>query len=52
MEYINRKGNGCTETVDEFTTRKEAYAMLLEYMASDPYAEYYISQRACNGWNN
>ena len=50
MIYIQRKGNGYLETVDQFTTRKEAREMLSEYQLSDPYAEYYLSQRACKGW--
>jgi len=48
--YIQRKGNGYLETVDEFNTYKEAKEMLKEYQISDPYAEYYISQRACKNW--
>jgi hypothetical protein len=50
MTYVNMKYNGQTETVDEFTTRKEARAMLAEYRMSDPSSHYYISQRACNAW--
>lgn len=49
--FINRKGDGYTETVDEFTTRKEARAMLAEYRMSDPSAEHYLSSRACKGWD-
>jgi hypothetical protein len=50
MLYIQRKGNGYLETVDEFATRKEAKAMLKEYQLADPSAEYYISSRACKAW--
>jgi hypothetical protein len=50
MRYIQRRGNGYLETVDEFTTYKEARAMLAEYRMSDPSADYYISSRACKGW--
>lgn len=50
MTYIQRRGNGYLETVDEFDTRKEANAMLKEYRMSDPSAEFYISQRACKEW--
>lgn len=50
MIYIQRKGDGYLETVDEFTTRKEARAMLTEYRISDPSAHYYLSSRACRGW--
>ncbi len=50
MIYIQRKGDGQLETVDQFTTRKEARSMLSEYQLSDPYASYYLSSRACKGW--
>lgn len=50
MTYIQRKGDGYLETVDEFETRKEAREMLKEYRLSDPSAEYYISSRACKEW--
>lgn len=49
--YIQRKGDGYLETVDEFTTRKEARAMLAEYRMSDHYAYYYLSSRPCKDWN-
>ena len=50
MFYIQRRGNGYLETVDEFTTSREALAMLLEYRKSDPSAHFYLSTRACKGW--
>lgn len=50
MLYIQRKGQGQLETVDQFETRKEARAMLAEYEMSDPSASYYISTRCCNNW--
>ena len=50
MIYIQRKGGGYLETVDEFSTRKEAREMLAEYQLSDPYGHYYLSSRACRGW--
>lgn len=50
MTYIQRKGHGYLETVDEFTTRREAVAMLREYCFADPSAEYYLSTRACKAW--
>lgn len=50
MIYIQRKGNGYLETVDEFTTRNEARAMLAEYRMSDPTGHFYLSQRACRSW--
>jgi hypothetical protein len=50
MVYIQRKGDGYLETVDEFETRKEAKAMLAEYNMSDLYAEYYLSSRPCKAW--
>ena len=34
MLYIQRKDSNGLETVDEFTTRKEARAMLVEYRMS------------------
>ena len=50
--YINRKGQGQVETVDEFDTRKEARAMLAEYRMADPSAHHYLSSRPCEGWND
>jgi hypothetical protein len=50
MIYIQRRDARNLETVDEFTTRKEARAMLREYQISDNSAEFYISTRACKGW--
>jgi len=49
--YIQRKGNGWLETVDEFGTRKEAKEMLLEYQIGDPSGFYYISTRCCKDWS-
>lgn len=51
MTYIQRRGDGYLETVDEFETSKEASAMLKEYRMSDPSAEYYTSSRACKDWS-
>lgn len=48
--YIQRKGNGYLETVDEFETAKEARVMLKEYRLADPSAEYYLSTRPCKAW--
>lgn len=48
--YIQRHGQGCRETVDQFDTRKEALEMLREYALSDYSATYYISTRACKNW--
>jgi hypothetical protein len=50
MLYIQRKDSNGLETVDEFTTRKEARAMLDEYRLSDWSAVYYISSRCCKAW--
>jgi hypothetical protein len=50
MVYVQRKGDGYLETVDEFETRKEASTMLGEYQSSDYSAEYYLSSRACKTW--
>ncbi len=52
MNYIQRKGNGLLETVDEFEKFKEAKAMLAEYRLADPSAQYYISSRACKDWRD
>ncbi len=52
MKYINIKSNLGTETVDEFTTYKEAREMLKEYRMSDIYNYYCISQRCTNDWKN
>lgn len=48
--YVQRKGNGYFETVDEFETRKEALAMVSEYRFGDPTAHYYLSSRPCKEW--
>lgn len=50
MFYIQRKGDGYLETVDEANNRKEARRLLAEYQASDTAAQYYISTRACAAW--
>lgn len=50
MFYINRFGQGYRETVDEFSTRREARAMLAEYLQSDNSARYWVSSRACGNW--
>ena len=50
MLYIQRKDSNGLETVDEFTNRKEARAMLDEYRLSDWSAVYYISSRCCKAW--
>jgi hypothetical protein len=52
MIYIQRRGDGYLETVDEFETRKEARLMLAEYRMSDPSAYYYIISRACKEWKS
>ena len=52
MIYIQRKGQGYLETVDEFETRKEARKMLAEYQMSDPSGYYYLSSRCCKGWKD
>lgn len=50
MYYIQRKDRNYLETVDEFTSRKEARSMLVEYRLSDYSADYYISTRPCREW--
>ena len=50
MVYVQRRGQGYLETVDEFPSRREARKMLSEYRTSDPSAVYYISSRCCKAW--
>lgn len=50
MIYIQRRDQWQLETVDEFSTMKEARAMLQEYRLSDPSAHYYTSSRPCKQW--
>ena len=52
MKYIQRKQGRNLETVDEFATYGEAREMVKEYRTADPYAEYYVSQRACKNWKD
>ena len=52
MTYIQRRGDGYLETVDEFITRKEARLMLLEYQIADPAARYYLSSRPTRSWTD
>lgn len=51
MTYIQRRGDGYLETVDQFETRKEARAMLREYQLADLAGHYYLSSRACRAWH-
>lgn len=51
MIYIQRKGQGYLETVDQFETWKEARVMITEYIISDNSAMYYLSRRACKAWS-
>jgi hypothetical protein len=50
MYYINIKHNGQVETVDQFTTKKEALEMVKEYNLSDHNHQYYISTRSTKDW--
>jgi hypothetical protein len=50
MYYINIKNNGQVETVDEFSTKKEADEMVKEYNISDRANSYYISTRSTKEW--
>ena len=50
--YVNRRGQGYLETVDQFDTRKEARAMITEYRMSDPAGSFHLSTRACKGWHD
>jgi len=52
MNYIQRRDAYQLETVDEFESRREANAMLIEYQMSDPSATCYISSRACKDWHD
>lgn len=52
MIYIQRRGNGKLETVDEFEKSSEARAMLAEYRMADPYGHYYTSSRMCKNWRD
>lgn len=50
MTYIQRYGQNYRETVDEFESRREAAAALIEYKLADPSAFYYLSSRPCRAW--
>tara|TARA_R110000824_G_scaffold373808_1_gene564240 strand:+ start:96 stop:281 length:186 start_codon:yes stop_codon:yes gene_type:complete len=52
MNYINYKFSSSlgTETIDETETRKEAKYLVSEYQSSDPYGNYWISQKPCKAW--
>lgn len=52
LVYIQRRGDGYLETVDEFETMKEARAMHAEYRLSDPSAHFYTSRRPCKNWRD
>ena len=49
--YIQRKDERDLETVDEAETMKDARYLVGEYRLADPTARYYVSTRACRGWN-
>ena len=51
MLYINAKTSQGTETLDEFSTYKEAREMLKEYALCMPY-EVYISSRSTKEWRD
>ena len=52
MYYIQRTDQQTRqlETVDEFTTKKEANDMRYEYVMSDRFASYRISSKPCIAW--
>jgi hypothetical protein len=57
MIYIQRKDDYQLETVDHVEPRiygyyREAKRLLKEYQLSDPYANYYLSSRACKDYNS
>lgn len=53
MIYIQRKclTTKQLETVDEFPSYKEAFAMINEYRMADPAGSYYLSTRPCKDWS-
>lgn len=50
MVYIQFKYNGELETVDSFSTYKEAKAMLAEYRLCFSEGYLYLSKRATKAW--
>lgn len=49
--YIQcKRSDSPLETVDEFPTKKEALAMIIEYRMADRTAHHYISTRCCKDW--
>lgn len=56
--YIQRVGGGYRETVDSVEIlptqygagRREAWRLLCEYRLADAAGRYYLSRRACKGW--
>jgi hypothetical protein len=52
MFYINYKFNNETgnETLDEALDIGEARKLLSEYNMSDPYGDYWISNKSCKNW--
>ena len=54
MKYINYKFNNelGTETLDSAKTLTEANILLREYEMSDPFGNYWISNRACKNYKS
>lgn len=56
--YVNREGQGYRETVSEINAetetaaRREAENEAGEYQFSDPSGRYWVSRRACSGWDD
>jgi hypothetical protein len=50
--YIQRRDGKNLETVDEFTSTREARAMVREYQIADRSARYYMSSRPCKAWRD
>lgn len=51
MYYIQFKYKGQPlETIAEYDCLRQAREDLREYRFADPYASYYLSQRACKAW--
>lgn len=52
MVYIQYKAYGTLETIDSFSTYKEAKAMLAEYRLSFSGGYLYLSKRATKAWRD
>jgi hypothetical protein len=48
--YLNRKQGRVRETIDEFSSYREAREMLSEYLTAFHGSNVYISSRPCANW--